>query len=467
MSVALQAGETLTLFDVAPTLTTLHVALGWSEGTTPLNIDASAFALAENGHVRNDLDLVFYNNPRLQDGTVQLLLPTAADDRHLFALELNKMATTVHRIAFTLTIYEGQVRGHSFSQVTRLWIRFINPATQQEFARFEIQPHAMTETALIVAEVYRHKAAWRIRAVGQGFVGGLEPLATYYGVNVGEGESDSSGDSSQADALYTESVVTPQTCPATFKVDAEHLKQRILALEDHDAQLAQIVRALGARLERYDLERHRAQVALCLDIGSATQRLYRRSAMDEVVKRALALGFRFSAEGTIDLFLFGQKAFHNGTVTTANYRTVLSDSLKQLKLEGVPTYDTLLNRVRDHYRHRPVFGQQPILVLVVPVTDTKDAELAEQQLNDAASEGLFWQFLAIGVRRRKGFFSKRWVSDFSLLEKLSTRDPPLRHLHFSLLEDPAKLSDAQFIDLAIAGYPDWLTEATQKGWLRT
>ncbi len=33
-------------------------------------------------------------------------------------------------------------------------------------------------------EVYRHQGNWKLRALGQGFNGGLEPLAVSYGVDV-------------------------------------------------------------------------------------------------------------------------------------------------------------------------------------------------------------------------------------------------------------------------------------------
>ena len=43
---------------------------------------------------------------------------------------------------------------------------------------------------MIFAELYRHQGSWKFRAVGAGFVGGLEPLAKNYGVEVGEGEDN-------------------------------------------------------------------------------------------------------------------------------------------------------------------------------------------------------------------------------------------------------------------------------------
>ena len=41
------------------------------------------------------------------------------------------------------------------------------------------------ETAMILGEVYRNAGEWKFRAVGQGFKGGLGPLATHFGVNIG------------------------------------------------------------------------------------------------------------------------------------------------------------------------------------------------------------------------------------------------------------------------------------------
>jgi tellurite resistance protein TerA len=42
----------------------------------------------------------------------------------------------------------------------------------------------MKERALIIAELYKRNGAWKIRAIGQGFSGGLEPLATSFGVDI-------------------------------------------------------------------------------------------------------------------------------------------------------------------------------------------------------------------------------------------------------------------------------------------
>jgi tellurite resistance protein TerA len=58
------------------------------------------------------------------------------------------------------------------------------PATP--LAVFPLATKMMPETALIVGEMYRRGGEWKFRAVGQGFVGGLGPLAQQYGVDVAD-----------------------------------------------------------------------------------------------------------------------------------------------------------------------------------------------------------------------------------------------------------------------------------------
>lgn len=56
----------------------------------------------------------------------------------------------------------------------------------QEIADFTVETAGRAKKALIVAEIYRHAGKWKLRGVGQGFTGGLEPLALNYGVDVAQ-----------------------------------------------------------------------------------------------------------------------------------------------------------------------------------------------------------------------------------------------------------------------------------------
>jgi len=69
--------------------------------------------------------------------------------------------------------------------VSKAYIRCLNANGDVEIARFDLSEDGSTESAMIFGELYRHGGEWKFKAVGQGFAGGLAPLATHFGVSVG------------------------------------------------------------------------------------------------------------------------------------------------------------------------------------------------------------------------------------------------------------------------------------------
>ena len=84
----------------------------------------------------------------------------------------------------TVTIHDADVRRQNFGQVSNAFIRVVNEDSGNEIVRYDLSEDASTETAMIFGEVYRYGGEWKFRAVGQGFAGGLGPLAQSFGVNV-------------------------------------------------------------------------------------------------------------------------------------------------------------------------------------------------------------------------------------------------------------------------------------------
>ena len=68
--------------------------------------------------------------------------------------------------------------------VTNGFIRVVNDSDNSEIARYDLSEDASTETAMVFGELYRHGDEWKFKAIGQGFAGGLGPLAKSFGVNV-------------------------------------------------------------------------------------------------------------------------------------------------------------------------------------------------------------------------------------------------------------------------------------------
>lgn len=192
MSISLAKGGNVSLSKEAPGLTRIMIGLGWDERATDgadFDLDASAFLLNEGGRVRSDSDFIFYNNLRSADGSVE----HAGDNRtgggdgddEQIKVDLSRVPADVHKIAVTVTIHEGESRRQNFGMVSNAFIRVVDETSGREITRYDLNEDASVETAMIFGEVYRHNGEWKFRAVGQGFKGGLGPLARNYGVNVG------------------------------------------------------------------------------------------------------------------------------------------------------------------------------------------------------------------------------------------------------------------------------------------
>jgi len=155
---------------------------------TAFDLDASAFVLGANERVRMDNDFIFYGNLASNDGSITHTgdnrTGVGEGDDEAIKVNLTKVAADVQKIAVGVSIHEAEARQQNFGMVRAAFIRVVNDQTQEELARYDLSEDASTETAMIFGEVYRNGSEWKFRAVGQGFTGGLAPLARHFGVEV-------------------------------------------------------------------------------------------------------------------------------------------------------------------------------------------------------------------------------------------------------------------------------------------
>ena len=189
MALSLSKGGNLSLTKEAPGMTKVLVGLGWDARSTDgvdFDLDASAFLLKADGKVRADADFIFYNQLKSVDGSVEHTGDNRTGegdgDDEAIKVDLSKIPADIHKIAFTVTIHEAEARRQSFGQVRNAFIRIVNQDTNVEVGRYDLDEDASTETAVIFGELYRHGTEWKFRAVGQGFNGGLKPLAESFGL---------------------------------------------------------------------------------------------------------------------------------------------------------------------------------------------------------------------------------------------------------------------------------------------
>jgi len=182
LSVTVMRGQKTDLTKKYPGLTEIIIAMGWDTGTSGIEIDAAAFMLQANGKCRGDEDFIFYGNPTSQNNAVTIEDPKAPDKAQL-KINLPAIPAEVMKVAFTLTIYEGPQRGHAFGQVPSAYIRIANNG-KEELIRFVMGKDFNVETAIVVAELYRHNGEWKFNPVAMGYQGGLAALCGGFGIVV-------------------------------------------------------------------------------------------------------------------------------------------------------------------------------------------------------------------------------------------------------------------------------------------
>jgi tellurium resistance protein TerD len=192
MSVSLQKGGNVSLEKVAPGMTKMLLGLGWDARATDgadFDLDASLFMVGENGKVRIDGDFIFYNNLKSACGAVEHTGDNTTGegdgDDESVKVNLSTMPADVHKVIIGVTIHDAESRGQNFGQVSNAYIRVVNEDSNTEVTRYDLSEDYSTETAMVFGELYRHNSEWKFKAIGQGFAGGLKPMAQQYGVNVG------------------------------------------------------------------------------------------------------------------------------------------------------------------------------------------------------------------------------------------------------------------------------------------
>ncbi len=191
MSTALARGANIGLTEANPELRRVLVGLGWapSTGRDPFDLDASALLVGADGRVPNDAHFVFYNQLASPDVAVthsgDHVTGSGEGDDEEVEVDLTRVPDYVDKIVFAVSIYQAQARRQTFQQVKGAYIRVTDLDRGTELARYDLSHDCAGETALVFGELYRHRAGWKFRAVGQGWAEGLEGIAQDYGVDLG------------------------------------------------------------------------------------------------------------------------------------------------------------------------------------------------------------------------------------------------------------------------------------------
>lgn len=145
--------------------------------STAIDINLTAFLLDRSGKVKNDSDMVFFNQPVDPAKTAHFKAPKHEQGvtTHQIDFALDPASPDTHKIAITLT----EDNDIGFADLNLTAEIHCNGAvillTPQDFSN---------EKGIIVAEVYSRNNQIKVRSVWQGFATGLAGLCELYGIEV-------------------------------------------------------------------------------------------------------------------------------------------------------------------------------------------------------------------------------------------------------------------------------------------
>ncbi|MDJ0392760.1 AIM24 family protein [Rhodococcus sp. G-MC3] len=142
-------------------------------------VDVSALLLAENGRVRSDADLVFYNQPVAPGVEYR-----RDSGRHVISVDCALIPPDISIVAVTASL-DG-TGSTTFGQAGQMSTT-VADASGGQFVTYRAEG-LTRENALVCIEIYRRGNDWKIRAVGQGYDNGLAGLATAFGIVIDEDE---------------------------------------------------------------------------------------------------------------------------------------------------------------------------------------------------------------------------------------------------------------------------------------
>lgn len=393
-------------------------------GPQGLEADVSAYLLGADGRVRGDHDMVFYNQPSGGNGAVTLSHGAGAGT---FAIDLGRLPAEIARISFCLTIDEAQARGHRFGMLTRAEVTVAAGSNTMTFLPLR---EGASEAAMVLGELYRRGDAWKFRAVGQGFDGGLAPLARSFGIDVDE-------------------PAPARAMPPAASVD---LEKKIAAKAP---QLVSLAKTAAVSLEKNRLTAARAEVVLVLDASGSMTRRYNNGTVQAVVDRIMTLAVHFDDDGALDVWAYAWEPGRLTPVTLDNvggYIAREGGGWKKWPLGARGNNEPAVIRpLIDTY------GGHPLPTYIVFISDggVGESRKIEKLLREAAELPIFWQFVGIGG------------SSYGIFEKLdSMAGRKVDNCNFFALDDLKDVSDAELYDRLLGEFPLWLQEARKVGVLR-
>lgn len=167
----------------------INVGLGWDvnqEGGAAFDLDAMAFCLDKNGKCTSGEDFIYFNHLKHSSGSIvhtgDNLTGAGDGDDEVIVFELDKIPTSIEKIAIVICIYEAAKRRQNFGMVSNASARVVNAVDNKELLKYSLTEDFSVETSVIIGEIYRNESEWKFNAVGNGKKAEINDMVKLYGL---------------------------------------------------------------------------------------------------------------------------------------------------------------------------------------------------------------------------------------------------------------------------------------------
>ena len=413
----LQSGQ-----NIALTQNLLRITVSYPKAATfGSDVDASAFMLTAQNKVRGDDDFIFFNQPAAPNGSLSL---TTSGERSLFSLDLSKVDADITKIAITLVI-DGP---DSISGLQQIQLNV------EGVAVFNVPLADRSEKALILGEVYRHNSGWKLRATGQGFSGGLEPLAVNFGVDVS----------------------SPSPVPAPV-ITTVSLEKRI---QEKAPRLISLAKTATVCLTKHNLQSARAKVVFVVGASGSLADAFTNGNVQAMLERAAVLAMQLEGVDNMEMWGFANKHRKYPNVTLDNLEGYVagirnSDRIDESEVLPGLGYSNneppILEEIIKTFQHSDL----PVYVVFITEGNISRTRSIKDAISRSSHYPIFWKFVGLGGR------------DYGIFAELeSLTDRRINNSHFFAVDDFSTLSDERLYDLLLEAFKDWTQAAKQERILR-
>ena len=442
MSILVRKGQKVDMTKTHSELKKIRIQIYWKVvdlNPTDFEIDAAAFLLGATGKTAKDEDFIFYNNPYGAEKSVTHITNSSSGGNELIKMNFSTIPAAIESIAFTITIHDPEKKAQSFSQVQDMAVRIFNDETNEEVLSYNISDTYVVETAIVAAEIYRHKGEWKFNAIGSGFNGGLAALCENFGISVQE---ENLGVDNEKLLIEKEKQLDTTNQPKINLSKINLLKKTV-----------DIV------LEKKKLIGVVARVALVIDISRSMFSCYKEGKVQRVIDRIAAVAAKFDDDGVLDMWIFDHRFHRLPSVNENNYENYINreilDKHKQGlfdgKIFGANDEPPVMKDVIKYYTEESKSEYPAFIVFISDGGIHKNKDI-KQIMIESSRYPLFWQFIGIGN------------ANYGILEKLDTMPGRVvDNANFFSLDDVDKISDEELYNKLLNEFPMWLKEIKEKG----